>query len=58
MNLMPDATEEIISKVEENISKIPSISKMLADKLTLMDIAKLVTGDENVKIIEENIIPV
>ena len=58
LNLMPDATEEIISKVEENISKIPSISKMLADKLTLMDIAKLVTGDENVKIIEENIIPV
>mgnify|MGYP003392189753 FL=1 len=56
LNLMPDATEEIISKVEENISKIPSISKMLADKLTLMDIAKLVTGDENVKIIEENIL--
>lgn len=58
LNLMPDATEEIISKVEENISKIPSISKMLADKLTLEEVAKLVTGDENVKVIEENIIPV
>lgn len=58
LNLMPDATEDIISKLEENISKIPSISKMLADNLTLEEIAKMVTGDDNIKILEENIIPV
>lgn len=57
LNLMPDATEDIISKLEENISKVPSISKMLDDNLSLEQIAKMVTGDESVEIIEDNIIP-
>lgn len=58
LNLMPDATEEIITKLEENVSKIPSISQMLLEEMSLENIAKLVTGDEKVQIIEENIIPV
>ena len=57
LNLMPDATEDIISKLEENISKVPSISKMLDNNLSLEQIAKMVTGDESVEIIEDNIIP-
>lgn len=55
---MPDATEEEISKVEQAIFKAGAISKMLDQNLSLIEIAKKVTGDENVQIIEENITPV
>ncbi len=58
INAMPDATEEEISKVEQSIFKAGAISKMLDQKLSLIDIAKKVTGDENTKIIEENIQPI
>ena len=57
LTLMPDATEEIIEKLEKNISNIDSISKMLSDGLNLKEIAIKVTGDENVEMIEENITP-
>lgn len=55
---MPDATEEEISKVEQAIFKAGAISKMLDQNLSLLEIAKKVTGDENIKIIEENITPI
>ena len=55
---MPDATEEEISKIEQSIFKAGAISKMLDKNMTLLEIAKSVTGDENVKLIEENITPV
>ena len=55
---MPDATDEEISKVEQEIFKEGAISKMLDQNLTLEEIAKKVTGDENIKVIEENITPV
>lgn len=55
---MPDATNEEISKVEQAIFKAGAISKMLDQKLSLLDIAKKVTGDENIQIIEENITPI
>lgn len=58
INPMPDASEEEISQVEQAIFKAGAMSKMLNDNLTLEEIAKRITGDENVKIIEENIIPV
>ncbi len=58
LNLMPDATESEIKKIEESIKNIEPISKMLDNNMSLEEIAKRVTGDENVKIIEENIIPV
>ena len=55
INLMPDATEDEISKIENALEKAPSISKMLSDKLNLEEIAKIVTGDENVIILEDNL---
>lgn len=58
LTLMPDATEDIIEKIEKNIEKIDSISKMLDENIPLIEIAKKATGDENIKVIEENIIPV
>ncbi len=54
---MPDATNEEISQVEQAIFKAGAISKMLDQNLSLIEIAKKVTGDENVKIIGENITP-
>ena len=50
---MPDATDEEISKVEQAIFKAGAISKMLDENLTLLEIAKKITGDENLKDIEE-----
>ena len=57
INPMPDATEEDISQVEQSIFKAGSMSKMLDQGLSLIDIAKKITGDENVKVLEENIVP-
>lgn len=58
LSLMPDATGEIVTKLEENIKNIPSISKILSENDNLNDISKIITGDENARIIEENILPV
>lgn len=55
---MPDATEEDIAKVEQSIFSAGAISKMLDKELTLQEIAKKITGDENVRVIEENITPI
>lgn len=47
IQLMPDATEEEISKIEKSIAKAQSMSQMLDQDMTLEDIARTVTGDEN-----------
>lgn len=57
INPMPDATEEDIVAVEQAIFKAGAMSKMLDQNLTLEEIAKKITGDENVEIIENNIVP-
>lgn len=57
LNLMPDGTDDIITKLEENIKKAGSISNMLSENLSLEDIAKKVTGDENLVILEDEIEP-
>ena len=54
---MPDATEDDIFILENRIKEAKPISTMLADGMTLLDIAKDITGDENAKIIEDEIIP-
>lgn len=51
---MPDATDEDIFNIEQNIFKAGAISKMLNNNMTLEEIAKKITGDENAKVIEEN----
>lgn len=58
INAMPDATDEEISQVEQEIFKAGAMSKMLEENLSLLEIAKKITGDENIKIIEENRVPV
>lgn len=51
LSLMPDATDEIISKIEEQVGKIDPVSKMLDEQKTLEEIAKEVTGDNNLKVL-------
>ena len=55
---MPDATDEDITKIENAVKNAKSISKMLQEELSLLDIAKIVTDNENIEVIEENIIPI
>ena len=57
INPMPDATEEDVGAVEQSIFKAGAMSKMLDQNLTLEEIAKKITGDENVQVIEDNIVP-
>ena len=47
ISLMPDATEVEIEKIEKALSNIDSISKMLSDGISLEEIARKATGDEN-----------
>lgn len=54
---MPDATNEDISNIEQNIFKAGAISRMLDEKLSLEEIAKKITGDEDIKLIEDDINP-
>ena len=58
LSAMPDATDEDITNIEKNIFEAGAISKMLENNLSLYDIARKVTGDKNVKIIEQNLEPV
>ena len=54
---MPDATEEEISRIEQAIFKAGAISKMLDNNLSLKEIAQKITGDENVQVIQDDIVP-
>lgn len=55
---MPDATEDDLFILENRIKEAKPISQMLDEKMTLIEIAKDITGDENVKVIEDNIMPI
>lgn len=52
LSLMPDAGEDEISKIEEQIKNIEPVSKMLDENKTLEEIARAVTGDENLQILD------
>ncbi len=54
---MPDATQEDITNLEQHIFQAGAISKMLDQNLTLQEIGKKVTGDENIQVIEQQIEP-
>ena len=57
IQLMPGSTEEEIFKIEQAVFKAGAISKMLDQNLTLEEIAKRITGDESIKIVDDNITP-
>ena len=55
---MPDATEEDIFNIERQIFSAGAISKMLDKNMSLEEIAKSITGDENIKVVADNITPI
>lgn len=55
INLMPDATNEEISKIEESLKIAKPISEMLDEEMSLEEIARIVTGDECVEILEQDL---
>ncbi len=57
ITLMPDATENEIVKIEQALKSADSISKMLDDGRDLIEIAEIVTGDQNLMYFEDNKVP-
>ena len=57
ITLMPDATEEDIEKIENALKNADSISKMLDDGKELIEIAEIVTGDQNLMYFEDDNVP-
>lgn len=55
ISLMPNTEAEIIDKIEEAVDKAPNISDLLNQGKTLEEIAKIVSGDDNVEIIEDDL---
>lgn len=55
INLMPDATDEEISKIEESLKIAKPISEMLDEEMSLEEIARIVTGDECIEILEQDL---
>ncbi len=55
ISLLPDTDEEVINKIEEAVQKAPSVSDMLNQGKTLEEIARIVSGDENVSLIEDGL---
>lgn len=50
---MPDATEDELFILENRLQEAKPISQMLDENMSLLDIAKDITGDENIKILEQ-----
>lgn len=55
INPMPDATDEEITKIENAIKSAKTISEMLEEGLSLEEIAKIVTGDKHIEILEKDL---
>ena len=51
---MPDATEDDLFILENRIKEAKSVSQMLDENMSLEDIAIDITGDINIKLVEEN----
>ena len=55
ISLLPDTDEETISKIEESVNNAPNISNMLDQGKSLNEIARIITGDEEIKLIENHL---
>lgn len=53
VQLLPDATEETISKLEENVSKLQSMTKMLSDGKTPEDILNIALDGLSPRILDK-----
>ncbi len=55
IQLMPDATEDDIVAIEKALEKAPSISQMIDENKSLEEIARTVTGDEDIMILAQEL---
>lgn len=55
IQLMPDATEQEIVKIENAIQSAPSISQMISENKSLEEIARTITGDEDILILAQEL---
>lgn len=55
--LMPDVTDDIVTIIEENLKNVPQISKLLSENKKLKEIAQIISGDDNVKLLEDSVVP-
>lgn len=53
ISCMPDATEDELFILENRIQEAKPISQMLDDNMSLIDIAKDITGDIDIKVLEQ-----
>lgn len=51
---MPDATEEDLFILENRIKEAKPISQMLDENMSLLEIAKDITGDEEIELVQED----
>lgn len=54
---MPDATEDELFILENRMQEAKPISQMLDENMSLLEIAKDITGDENIKVLNEEKTP-
>ena len=54
---LPDATEDELFILENRLQEAKPISRMLDENMSLIDIAKDLSGDINIKVLEEERIP-
>ena len=52
IQLLPGATEEVISAVENGIQRIPSVTEALSDGLSALDMLSQVLGDLGIEVLE------
>lgn len=50
---MPDVTEDELFILENRLKEAKPISQMLDENMSLLDIAKDITGDSNIKVLEQ-----
>ena len=55
IELMPDATEEDITKLEEAVKNAPSISSLLEQEKSLNEIVEIITGDSNSMVLAKDL---
>lgn len=58
VQLMPDATDEDITKLEETLKNIAPISRLLEEQKSLEEIAELLSGDDKLIILGDDINPI
>ena len=51
LQLMPDATEQDIEKIEKALEKAPSITTMLSEGKSLEEIVRIITGDNDILVL-------